>query len=296
MFQTTGIQAVIAKLGCECPELSLAKIMEPPGEAPSIRDVLTLHIPLKGGSKIRAEVEDRICPSLTDNEAYLDEQEDEKPGSFKQVVTRKGWGDYRLHLFALPESERTPGLPALLTMACSLRGKPTVHWHKGLPPILRIDLRGALEDGNGDPLADGEKRVHVHSKVWMDLEVLQTTLDGLTDEEKDGLDREFGCVDDGDGPGREFDDGDNGVDPPDDLESTTADGKVLPLHAFSGPKLKVAAEKMELVRPGFTWQAIQLYRRRTGSKDAIRLAWTDLEQAAQQLDVAADLSAVRKED
>ena len=254
MLKTAEFACVFARLGLECPEAAPEDVKDPSGQAPAMSDIVVLHVPLPIDSAIRAEVEDRICPALGETEQYLDESEDEKPGSFRTVVSRKKWGTYLLMLAAEMEEGRKQVV--LKSDGAVLKGKPSIGFYKDVDPVLTIQFRCKLTDAAGET-SDQIRRRYVHSRLFCTLETQQTALTGT---EASQLEKDVG--------GQVA--GDQGV-------GTRPDA--LPEHSFTGETTKTTCATMEAMIPGFTWDAIRA-RQKSKPDQPVVLGWAELTAAA----------------
>lgn len=269
MLKTERLQCVFAHLGIECPAASAADVLKPAGKAPSMQDLLELHIPLPAGTDVREEVEASIVGGITENEEMLDDSDDEKPGSVKITATRKNWGTYLLLL----QAEAVSG-PVLRMEGARLKGKPSVSIYKGVPPVLELTFRGLLTDGSG-ATSDEIRRRWVHSQLLLTLAEQQRS---VTDEDAADLDRAAGTSAPA-GPVA----GDTAVGPRTDA---------LPEHSFTSEYTKKACAEMEKVHAGFTWSAIQA-RQKAKPGAVVVLGWNELKAAAAVKGDVAGLNEAR---
>ncbi len=309
MFKTAEFPVVLAKLGLNCPEHDTASVNTPPGEAPVMLDMIALHIPLHTGSLVRRETEDRYDPGMSRAEAYLDQSDDDKPGTLEHIITRKGWGKQTVKLFGLPENERRkkePELggkahhPLLQMSEASLKGKPRVLFKKDVPPVLRVELCGTLVTGQNGESHDPTKRKYVHSLMYCQLHQSQTELplDGENLEEFDG------AVSDGEEPwdvslSEEVPEQESPEQEEEDLSGNRQVGnreEALPEHSFTAKTVRQACEAMEELSPGFSWRAIQRFKAdgKAAADGKIRLGWGDIEAAANAAGMITEFRAVKK--
>lgn len=281
MLKTEKVTVVFAHLGLECPAASAVDVLKPAGKAPSMQDLIELHIPLQAGSDVRAEVEANICPGITDHEEMIDDSDDEKPGSVKITVTRKQWGTYLLLL----QAEGVSG-SVLRMEGARLKGKPEVSVYKGVPPVLQITFRGMLTDGAG-VTSDEIRRRWVHSQLLLTLAEQQQS---ITDEDEADMDRAAGISDPPAAAGPAALAPAVGA-----VSGSTRIGPrpdALPEHDFTSEFTKRTAEEMEKICPGFKWAAIQA-RQRAKPGAPMVLGWSELTAAASIKGDVAGMKEIR---
>lgn len=277
MLNSTSVPCVFAHLALECPSASAVEVENPPGKAPSMSDVITIHIPLPMGSAVREEIEATICPGIADHEQMLDQSDDEKPGSVKITVSRKKWGTYLLLL-----AVEGVGAPVLRMDGAKLKGKPDVSIFKGVPPILEISMRGLLTDNSGET-SDEIRRRWVHSRMLLTLAEQQTK---ISESDANDLDAATEVVvPPASRPSSEQVAGSTAVGPRSDA---------LPEHDFTSEFTKRTAVQCDLVFPGFIWAAIQS-RQRSKPGAPVILGWADLTAAAQIKGCISDMKSIRQQ-
>lgn len=182
MFVTEEIECILAKYSIECPTRGITNLARGRVEQPTVKDVLTLHVPLldREGPSIRREVTEQLAPGLEATEYHVQHQS--AKGSHVEVITRKGWGEQTVRLWALPADRRLSEAATLRIVGGDVKGKPAIFYHRDFPPVLAVQYRGVLETDAGRPVGE-VLRDQLHQTVWMTVTATQPGLP-LTGQER----------------------------------------------------------------------------------------------------------------
>ncbi len=268
MFTTQRIEACFAQLTTECPRHAAKQAADPKGERPTVQDVVVLDLLLRQGTPLYEEVRTSYDPGLSQVEAFLEGLPKKGSQYFHTEVTKRGgWGEQNAHIYAHPEQDR----PTVSMLGGTLRGKPHTSCYRELS-VLSVALRGTLTDPDGNALTDGEKRLLLHSRVWVTVEAQQVPL-GLDDDD-----------------GGQATDGES-VSAPSGEEPS---GEVSPYRCRS-ERVRLVLIRLEETHPGTVATAVALRRAENDREPVAALGWKELKDAARQMGALADLGDLRKE-
>lgn len=174
MFRVEEIECIIAKYSVECPTRGIMSIVRGAVERPTIKDVLTLHVPLwVRDCPIRQEIAEQLAPGMAATEDHVQHQS--VKGSHVEVITRKGWGEQTVRFWALSAGDRKTGAVSLKIVSGNVKGKPAIYYHRDFPPVLEVQYRGVLTTEMDRPVSEVLRDL-VHQSVWMTVEATQPGL------------------------------------------------------------------------------------------------------------------------